>query len=93
VLALRADMGPRYVVLAELGELGEAGYLVFLALRGQKLEVDVRLRETGTKEPIGLRALLSSGVRANEVYEAQKYHRGTPQWFFHALKRQPGANN
>ncbi len=93
VLALRADVGPRYVVLANLDELGEAGYLVFLALRGQKLEVDVRLRETGTKESLGLRALLSSGVRANEVYEAQKYHRGTPQWFFHALKRQPGANN
>lgn len=93
VLALRADQGPYYVVLTELGELGEAGYLVFLALRGQKLEVDVRLRETGTKEPLGLRALLSRGVRANEAYESQKYHQGTPQWCFHALRREPGANN
>ncbi len=93
VLTLRADRGPRYVVLANLDELGEAGYLVFLALRGQKLEVDVRLRETGTKEPLGLRALLSRGVRAGEAYEAQKYHQGTPQWYFHAIRREPGGNN
>lgn len=89
---MRAGVGPDEVVLCELGPLSEAGYYVVL-VRGRKIQVGIRLRESGVKTPIDVIDMTRLGFDPGDVVRSQLAHMTTPQWWLRALERSLVGND
>lgn len=92
VMRMRAGYGPDAVVLDALGELAEWGYLIVIT-RGDGVQFEVRLRETGLKEPLSVLTMRLLGFPERWIACSKAIHRTTPQHVLHAMKRAVNANN
>ena len=93
VMRLRVSYGPDAVVLDALGELAEWGYLVVITRDGNDVRFEVRLRETGLKEPLDVRMMQRQGFPKRWIACSQAIHETTPQHLLHAMKRAANSNN
>lgn len=88
----RAGHGPEEVVLNDLGEFSEAGYLVVI-IHGPCVQVAIRPRETGLKPPIGVLDMMRHRFRPDEILQSQLIHMLTPQWWLRWFERELVGND